>query len=71
MFCNAPAAQMKTLIQQNQGQARSILVQNPALTRALFQVSHARRPARNVLSLSYTATKTVERASVAMRSGRT
>ena len=31
-------AQMKALIQQNPGQARQIMVQNPQLTKALFQV---------------------------------
>lgn len=31
-------SQMKTLIEQNQQQARQILIQNPALTKALFQV---------------------------------
>lgn len=30
-------SQMKTLIEQNQQQARQILIQNPALTKALFQ----------------------------------
>ncbi|KAA8542709.1 hypothetical protein F0562_023792 [Nyssa sinensis] len=30
-------SQMKTLIEQNQQQARQILIQNPQLTRALFQ----------------------------------
>ncbi|KAG9448933.1 hypothetical protein H6P81_008898 [Aristolochia fimbriata] len=32
-------SQMKALIEQNQQQARQILVENPLLTKALFQVS--------------------------------
>ena len=31
-------SQMKSLIEQNQQQARQILIQNPMLTKALFQV---------------------------------
>lgn len=31
--------QMKSLIEQNEQQARQILIQNPLLTKALFQVS--------------------------------
>ncbi|KAL3147799.1 hypothetical protein ABBQ32_002527 [Trebouxia sp. C0010 RCD-2024] len=48
-------AQMKGLIQQNQQQARQILVTNPSLTRALFQAQILLGMLKNPLSADATA----------------
>ncbi|CAA3005646.1 cleavage stimulating factor 64 [Olea europaea subsp. europaea] len=53
-------SQMKALIEQNQQQARQILIQNPALTRALFQAQIMLgmvQPAQAVPAVSSTASQ--------------
>ncbi|GER44168.1 prolinerich protein [Striga asiatica] len=46
-------SQMKTLIEQNKQQARQVLIQNPVLTRALFQIGSSRLELELVYQLVY------------------